>query len=65
MCNRDMVKISGGATHKGQNFKKLIYSMFIIYILKNVACKNWTWPLQILSYFNGAIKRKRNYIKII
>ena len=40
MCNRDMVKISGGATHKGQNFKKLIYSMFIIYILKNVACKN-------------------------
>ena len=23
-----------------QNFKKLIYSMYIIYILKNVACKN-------------------------
>ena len=37
---------SGGATHKGpQNIKKLIYSMFIIYILKNVACKNWSSPL--------------------
>ena len=23
-----------------QNFKKLIYSMYIIYIFKNVACKN-------------------------
>ena len=23
-----------------QNFKKLIYSMYNIYILKNVACKN-------------------------
>ena len=37
--------ISGGATHTGggprppQNFKKLIYSMYIIYILKNIACK--------------------------
>ena len=37
---------SGGATHRGggprppQNFKKLIYSMYIIYILKNVVCKN-------------------------
>ena len=36
---------SGGATQKGggprppQNFKKLIYSMYIIYILKNVVCK--------------------------
>ena len=25
---------------QSQNFKKLIYSMYIIYILKNVACKN-------------------------
>ena len=39
---------SGGATHTGggakapQNFKKLIYSMYIIYILKNVAYKNWS-----------------------
>ena len=48
-----------------QNLKKLIYSMYIICILKNVACKNWSWPPQILSYFNGALKRKRNYIKII
>ena len=62
---------SGGATHKvgrprpPQNLKKLIYSMYIICILKNVACKNWSWPPQILSYFNGALKRKRNYIKII
>ena len=33
-------KTSGGATHKGggaQNFKNLIYSMYIIYIVKNVA----------------------------
>ena len=54
-------------THRSppQNFKKLIYSMYIIYILKNVACKNWSWPPQILSYFNGTLKRKRNYIKII
>ena len=41
---------SGGATHTGggakapQNFKKLIYSIYIIYILKNIACKNWSWP---------------------
>ena len=39
--------------------------MYIIYILKNVACENWSCPFQILSYFNGAIKRKINYIKII
>ena len=27
-------------TQVGGPFKKLIYSMYIIYILKNVACKN-------------------------
>ena len=40
---------SGGATHKGggprppQSFKKLFYSIYIIYILKNIAYKNWSW----------------------
>ena len=29
-----------GGPRPPQNFKKLIYSMYIIYILKNVACKN-------------------------
>ena len=29
-----------GGAKAPQNFKKLIYSMYIIYILKNVACKN-------------------------
>ena len=56
---------SGGATHKGggprppQSLKKLFYSIYIIYILKNVAYKNWNCP-PILSHFNGAFKRKRN-----
>ena len=31
--------MSGGAKAP-QNFKKLFYSIYIIYILKNVACKN-------------------------
>ena len=40
---------SGGATHMGEGggggnspqiFKNLFYSIYIIYILKNVACKN-------------------------
>ena len=56
---------TGGGPRPPQNFKKLIYSMYIIYILKNIACKNWSWPPQILSYFNDTLKRKRNYIKII
>ena len=30
----------------GQSFKKLFYSIYIIYILKNVAGKNWSWPSQ-------------------
>ena len=69
--SQDIHSNSGGATHTGggakapQNLKKLIYSMYIIYILKNIACKNWNWPPQILSYFNGTLNKKRNYIKII
>ena len=34
---------SGGATHKGggaQNFKKLMYGMYIIYIKKNAVYRN-------------------------
>ena len=41
----------GGATHMAwppQNFKKLFYSIYIIYILKNVACKNWSCPPMVL-----------------
>ena len=30
---------TGGGPRPPQNFKKLIYSMYIIYILKNIACK--------------------------
>ena len=62
------IRYNGGATHMGGGaliLKKLFYSIYIIYILKNVACKNWSCPPQILSHFNGALKRKRNYIKII
>ena len=67
-CSCALVAGSGGATHKGggpPKIKKKNYSTYFIYILKNVACENRSWPSQILSYFNGALKRKKNYIKII
>ena len=32
-----------GGPRLAQNLKKLFYSIYIIYILKNVACKNWSW----------------------
>ena len=34
----------GGVAKAPQNLKKLIYRMYIIYILKNVAYKNWSCP---------------------
>ena len=36
--------------------------MYFIYILKNGACENRSWPSQILSHFNGTLKRKKSYI---
>ena len=64
------IRYNGGATHMGgglrppQNFKKLFYSIYIIYILKNVACKNWSCPPKFWVISMVLLKEREIILKL-
>ena len=60
------IRYKGGATHMGGglNFKKLFYSIYIIYILKNVACKNWSPPPKFWVISMALLKEREIILKL-